>query len=55
MSGRVSKTSVSLETASQNRDVGGYRVRRLMLKMSVSLQTSSENEDVEIGRETFGS
>ena len=55
MSGKVWKRSVSLETSSQNRDVGGYRLRRLMLKMSVSPETSSENEDVEIGRETFGS
>ena len=55
MSGKVWKMSVSLETSSQNRDVGGYRLRRLMLKISVSPETSSENEDVEIGRETFGS
>ena len=55
MSRKVWKTSVSPETSSQNRDVGGYRLRRLMLKMSVSPETSSENEDVEIGRETFGS
>ena len=55
MSGKVWKICVSLETSSQNRDLGGYRLRRLMLKMSVSPETSSENEDVEIGRETFGS
>ena len=55
MSGKVRKRSVSPETSSPNRDVGGYRLRRLMLKMSVSPETSSENGDVEIGRETFGS
>ena len=55
MSGKVSEMSVSPETSSQNRDVGGYRLRRLMLKMSVSPETSSENGDVEIAGETFGS
>ena len=55
MSGKVSKTSVSLETSSQNRDVGGYRLRRLMLKMSVSPETSSENVDVEMAGLIFGS
>ena len=29
---RISKTRVSLLTSSQNRDVGGYRLRRRMLK-----------------------
>ena len=47
--------SVSPETSSQNRDVGGYRLRRLMLKMSVSPETSSKNGDVEIAVLIFGS
>ena len=49
------KTTVSLETSSKNRDVGGYCLRRLMLKMSVSLETSSQNGDVEIAGLIFGS
>ena len=48
-------TSVSPETSSQNVDVGGYRFRRLMLKMSVSPETSSENGDDEIVSVIFGS
>ena len=55
MSGKVWKTSVSPETSSQNRDVGGYRLRRLMLKMSVSPETSSQNRDVEIAGLMTGS
>ena len=47
MSGKVSKTSVSLETSSQNRDVGGYRLRRLMLKISDSPETSSSGDPFE--------
>ena len=55
MSGKVLKMSVSPETSSQNRDVGGYRLRRLMLKMSVSPETSSQNGDAEIAGLIFGS
>ena len=55
MSGKVGKIGVSPETSSQNRDVGGYRLRRLMLKMSVSPETSSKNGDVEIAVLIFGS
>ena len=43
--------AVSPETSSQNGDVGGYRLRRFMLKMSISPETSSKNRDLEIGRE----
>ena len=49
------RMAVSLETSSQNRDVGGYRLRRFMLKMTISPDTSSQNGHVEIGREIFGS
>ena len=55
MSGKVSKTSVSLETSSQTRNVRGYRLRHLMLKMSVSPETSSENGDVQIAGVICGS
>ena len=55
MSGKVRKRSVSPETSPPNRDLGGCRLRRFMLKMSVSPETSSQNGDVEIGREIFGS
>jgi len=55
MSGKVRKRSVSPETSPPNRDVGGYRLRRLMLKMSVSPETSSQNGDVEIAGLIFGS
>ena len=52
---RILKTTISLETSSQNRDLGGYNLRRLMLKMSVLLETSSQNGDVEIAGLIFGS
>ena len=55
MSGKVWKIGISLETSSQNRDLGGFRLRRLMLKMSVSLETSSKNGDIEIAVLIFGS
>ncbi len=45
--GGFPKMAISLETSSKNRGVGGYRLRRLMLKMTVSLETSSKNRDVE--------
>ena len=45
---RILGMGVSPETSSQNGHVGGYRLRRLMLKMSVSPETSSQNGDVEI-------
>ena len=54
MSGKVPKTSVSPETSSPNREVGGRVLRRLMLKMSVSPETSSENGDIEIAGLIFG-
>ena len=54
MSGKVPKTSVSLETSSPNREVGGRVLRRIMLKMSVSPETSSTNLDVEIAGLIFG-
>ena len=47
--------SVSPETSSQNRDLGGLGLRRLMLKMSVSPETSSQIGDVEIAGLIFGS
>ena len=43
---------VSLETSSHNSNFGGYRLRRLMLKMSVSPETSSQNGDVELVEES---
>ena len=55
MSGKVWKIGISPETSSQNRDLGGFRLRRLMLKMSVSLETSSKNGDIEIAVLIFGS
>ena len=54
MSGKVPKTSVSPETSSPNREVGGRVLRRRMLKMSVSPETSSENGDIEIAGLIFG-
>ena len=54
MSGKVPKTSVSPETSSPNREVGGRVLRRLMLKMSVSPETSSTNRDLEIAGLIFG-
>ena len=47
--------AISPETSSQNGDVGGYRLRRFMLKTTISPETSSQNGHVEIGREIFGS
>ena len=38
--------AISPETSSQNGDVGGYRLRRFMLKMTISPETSSQNGDV---------
>ena len=54
MSGKVPKTSVSPETSSQNREVWGRVLRRIMLKMSVSPETSSKNGDLEIAGLIFG-
>ena len=51
---RIPKTSVSPETSSPNREVGGRVLRRLMLKMSVSPETSSTNRDLEIAGLIFG-
>ena len=51
----VLRMGVSPETSSQNRDLGGFRLRRLIIKMSVSLETSSQNSDVEIAGLIFGS
>ena len=52
---RIWRMSVSPETSPPNRDLGGFRSRRLLLKMSVSPETSSQNGDVEIAGLIFGS
>ena len=39
--------SVSLETSSQNWDVGSHRLRRVILKMTISPETSSKKRDLE--------
>ena len=54
MSGKVPNISVSPETSSPHRELGGRALRRLMLKMSVSPETSSKNRDLEIAGLIFG-